>query len=145
MTDTNTAFARYPAFVIDCREPAALATFYGQMLGWTVKDDGDWAEIRPDDGSDCIGFQQVADYRAPEWPGQDVPQQMHLDVMVRDLDEGEAAVLKLPGVPRPGGPSVLPLRRLTAGPYAASGTRNPICARLHDHADSRICHHTGSR
>jgi predicted enzyme related to lactoylglutathione lyase len=95
MTDTNTAFAAYPSFVIDCPDPAELATFYSRMLGWTVKDEGDWAEIRPDDNSDCIGFQQVANYRAPEWPGQQVPQQMHLDLMVQDLDEGEKAVTAL--------------------------------------------------
>ena len=53
------------------------------------------AEVRPEDGSNCISFQQVADYRPPAWPAQDVPQQMHLDVMVRDLDRGEAAVLEL--------------------------------------------------
>jgi predicted enzyme related to lactoylglutathione lyase len=95
MTDKNTAIARYPSFVIDCPDPEALATFYGAILGWTVKPEGDWVEIRPEDGSDCIGFQQVADYRAPEWPGQNVPQQMHLDLMVQDLDEGEAAVTAL--------------------------------------------------
>jgi len=91
----NAGFARYPAFVIDCPEPSALAAFYGAMLGWTVKDDGDRAEIRPEDDSDCIGFQQVADYRAPAWPGQQVPQQMHLDLIVEDLDEGEKAVTAL--------------------------------------------------
>ena len=51
-----------------------------------------WVEIRPEDGSDCLSSQQVTDYRAPQWPGQVVPQQMHLDLVVADLDEGEAAV-----------------------------------------------------
>jgi predicted enzyme related to lactoylglutathione lyase len=95
MNDKNAAFAAYPSFVIDCPEPDALAAFYGTMLGWKVKDEGDWAEIRPDDDSNCIGFQQVADFRAPDWPGQQVPQQMHLDVMVRDLDDGEKAAIAL--------------------------------------------------
>ena len=89
------AFAAYPSFVIDCPDPGVLARFYGEMLGWEVKVDDDWAEIRPADGSSCISFQQVEEFRAPDWPGQDVPQQMHLDVMVRDLDEGEAAAIEL--------------------------------------------------
>jgi hypothetical protein len=89
------AIGRFPGFVIDCADPGVLATFYGALLDWQVKLDGDWAEIRPEDGSDCISFQQVTDYRAPEWPDQTVPQQMHLDVIVDDLDKGEAAVIEL--------------------------------------------------
>lgn len=54
----------------------------------------DWAEVRADCGQ-CINFQQVQGYRPPVWPEQDVPQQMHLDVIVDDLDAGEAAVLDL--------------------------------------------------
>jgi predicted enzyme related to lactoylglutathione lyase len=89
------AIARFPGLVIDCPDAGALAAFYGALLGWNVKVDGDWAEIRPDDGSDCISFQQVDGYRAPEWPGQAVPQQMHLDLMVQDLDEGEKVAVEL--------------------------------------------------
>lgn len=88
------AIATYPTLVIDCPDPAALSAFYGELLGWTAKDDGDWAEIRSEDGQ-CMCFQQVADYRAPQWPGQQQPQQTHLDVAVEDLDVGEAAVLRL--------------------------------------------------
>ncbi len=86
------AIARFPGFVIDCPDPGALATFYGGLLDWNVKVDDGWAEIRPEDGSDCISFQRVEDYTPPEWPTQHAPQQMHLDLIVADLDEGEAAV-----------------------------------------------------
>jgi catechol 2,3-dioxygenase-like lactoylglutathione lyase family enzyme len=90
------AIARFPGVVIDCPDAAALAAFYGAVLGWQAKAESEWVEIRPQDGTDCISFQQVeAGYRAPEWPGQAVPQQMHLDLMVADLDAGEAAVLEL--------------------------------------------------
>jgi predicted enzyme related to lactoylglutathione lyase len=87
------AIARYPAFVIDCPDPGALAAFYGALLDWKVEASSNWAEIRTEDN--CISFQQVENYTAPEWPGQGVPQQMHLDVMVEDLDAAEAAVLEL--------------------------------------------------
>jgi len=89
------AIARSPGFVIDCPDASALASFYGELLDWKVEIEGDWADIRPEDGSDCISFQQVDDYRAPEWPGQTLPQQMHLDLIVDDLDAGEAAVIAL--------------------------------------------------
>ncbi|MFF1819323.1 VOC family protein [Kribbella sp. NPDC058245] len=87
--------AMYPSFVMDCPNPAVLARFYGELLGWTVKADEDWAEVRPEDGSNCICFQGVKDFKAPAWPGQDTPQQMHLDVMVQDLDVAEAEVLQI--------------------------------------------------
>ncbi len=88
------AIARYPSFVLDCPDPGALATFYGALLDWKVQAEPDWAEIRSEEGQ-CICFQPVADYSPPDWPGQHVPQQMHLDVMVDDLDTAEAAVLGL--------------------------------------------------
>jgi len=81
------AIARYPTFVADCPDADALAAFYGELLDWTVKVEDGWVEIRPEDGRDCISFQEVTDYRAPEWAGQVVPQQMHLDLVVADLDE----------------------------------------------------------
>ena len=88
------AIARVPSIVIDCPDPAALATFYGAMLDWKTEVRADWAEVRADYGQ-CIGFQQVQDYSPPRWPGQQVPQQLHLDVMVDDLDTAEAAVVDL--------------------------------------------------
>lgn len=84
------AIARFPSFVIDCPDPAALAGFYRELLDWQAKIDGDWAEIRDASTGQCICFHQVADYRAPEWPGQEIPQQMHIDVVVDDLDAAEA-------------------------------------------------------
>ena len=88
------AIARFPSIVIDCPDAAALGTFYGTVLDWKIDLRDDWADIRADYGQ-CISFQQVEDYTPPAWPGQEVPQQMHLDVIVDDLDEGEAAVLEL--------------------------------------------------
>jgi len=88
------AIARYPSVVIDCPDPRALADFYGAMLDWRVEDRSDWVEIRSDDGQ-CISFQHVESYSPPRWPTQDAPQQMHIDVVVDDLDAAETAVLAL--------------------------------------------------
>jgi predicted enzyme related to lactoylglutathione lyase len=88
------AIARFPSVVIDCPDPGVLARFYGALLDWKIEISPDWAEIRADYG-DSIGFQQVQDYTRPRWPGQEVPQQMHIDVTVDDLDAAEAAVLEL--------------------------------------------------
>jgi predicted enzyme related to lactoylglutathione lyase len=90
------AIARFPSVVIDCAEPARLANFYGALLDWKIDVSDDWAEIRADHGQ-CISFQQVAGYTPPQWPGQQVPQQMHLDLMVEDLDAAEPEVVALGG------------------------------------------------
>lgn len=93
------SIARYPSFVIDCPDPQALARFYGEILDWEVQDptgeQDEWVDLQPADGTNGISFQRVVDYRAPDWPGQDRPRQMHLDVQVQDLDVGERAVLEL--------------------------------------------------
>ena len=119
------AIARFSSIVIDCPDPGTLATFYGAMLDWKVDVSADWAEVRAEYGQ-SISFQQVEAYAPPGWPTQGMPQQMHLDVIVDDLDAGEAAVLDLgatkpehqPGTSfrvflDPAGP-LLSLRQLTA-------------------------------
>jgi predicted enzyme related to lactoylglutathione lyase len=88
------AIARFPSIVIDCPDPATQANFYGAMLDWKIELSPDWADVRAEYGH-CISFQQVENYTPPAWPGQDVPQQMHLDVIVDDLDAAEAAVIEL--------------------------------------------------
>jgi hypothetical protein len=88
------AIASFPSIVIDCPDPGALAAFYAALLDWKVEPSPDWVDIRADYGQ-CISFQQVEGYTPPRWPGQEVPQQMHLDVVVDDLDVAEAAVIEL--------------------------------------------------
>lgn len=84
--------------VLDCPDTRALARFWAEVLGGEiVQFDEDWAEVvLPVAGSrPIVAFQRVDDHRPPEWPGQLVPQQIHLDVKVDDLDAGEAAVLAI--------------------------------------------------
>ena len=90
------AIARFPVLVLDCPDPKVLAEFYGALLDWPVgpSDDGTSWSIRAEYG-DSMGFQTVDAFRAPQWPSQDVPQQMHVDVVVDDLDTAESAVLAL--------------------------------------------------
>jgi len=90
------AIARTPTLVIDCPDPARLAEFYGKLFDWpaSVDDDGGWAQIRADSWPP-IDFQRVDDYQPPQWPGQEHPQQTHLDVVVDDLDAAEEATLAL--------------------------------------------------
>jgi Glyoxalase-like domain len=83
--------------IIDCPDPAVLATFYSQVLGTEMYESGDdWAEIATGTGErPLLAFQRVDDYNAPTWPSQGVPQQMHLDIKVENFDVAEPALLAL--------------------------------------------------
>lgn len=88
------AIAKFPVVVLDCPDPKALVQFYSALLGWEASQNDDMWFVRADYG-DAIGFQPVEGYQAPQWPGQDRPQQMHIDVVVDDLDVAEAQVLEI--------------------------------------------------
>ena len=94
-TPLGAPVARLAAIALDCPDPAVLATFYSAVLGVPVEtddDEDDWVQLAADP---AVAFQRVADYRPPEWPGAEHPQQAHLDLAVPDLDAGEAAVIGL--------------------------------------------------
>ena len=90
--------AQFSLVALDCPDPVALARFYASITGWALDGDdpeGDareWVQLRSSGGA-TIAFQRVEGHRPPVWPGQDHPQQLHLDFDVPDLDAGEQAVL----------------------------------------------------
>ena len=80
---------------LDCADPQTLAGFYGALTGMRELFSSDeFVALTADAGWD-LGFQQVDGYQAPQWPGQDVPQQFHLDLRADDLDAVEAQALAL--------------------------------------------------
>jgi predicted enzyme related to lactoylglutathione lyase len=89
------AIARFPVVVLDCPDPEVMAGFYGELLGWAVEPGEENIRFIRADYGDALGFQKVTDFTPPQWPGQDVPQQMHIDVTVDDLDVAESAVIAL--------------------------------------------------
>jgi catechol 2,3-dioxygenase-like lactoylglutathione lyase family enzyme len=91
----GSAVARLQVVAIDCADPDALAAFYSAVLGASIEStEDDWVQLTPA-GATALAFQRVDDYRPPEWPGAEHPQQLHLDLEVDDLDAGEAAVVAL--------------------------------------------------
>jgi catechol 2,3-dioxygenase-like lactoylglutathione lyase family enzyme len=87
--------------VLDCPDPAALAAFYAELLGWSVAErDDDWWSIEPATGKPGIAFQLDPGHRAPTWPDPEWPQQLHLDIHIGDpasIGTAEATVLALGG------------------------------------------------
>jgi catechol 2,3-dioxygenase-like lactoylglutathione lyase family enzyme len=82
--------------VIDCPDPAALAAFYCELLGLpvTYQSEG-WVVVAKDDTTSGVAFQLAADHQPPHWPDPSRPQQLHLDVMVDDVDAARQQVLEL--------------------------------------------------
>ncbi|GHD46620.1 VOC family protein [Mycetocola manganoxydans] len=84
------------SIVLDCPDPDRLASFYEELLGMErVDNEADWVTIAPVTGAPSVAFQLVDPYTPPQWPGQLVPQQLHLDVKVDDIDLAEKQVLAL--------------------------------------------------
>jgi predicted enzyme related to lactoylglutathione lyase len=77
-------------------DPEALAEFYRQATGFEVHTSSgpEFVGLNRKDGL-FLGFQRVDDYQPPQWPGQILPQQSHLDFRVDDLDQAEAQLLDL--------------------------------------------------
>jgi catechol 2,3-dioxygenase-like lactoylglutathione lyase family enzyme len=71
--------------VLDCPDPAVLATFYAALLGQpiTYRSD-DWVVVAHNDTSSGLAFQLAPDHQPPTWPEPAVSQQVHLDIMVED-------------------------------------------------------------
>ena len=90
---------RLRVVALDCRDPRALASFYGAITGCGIEDDDgdDWVQLRSD--SDVtIAFQLAPHHEPPVWPSRERPQQAHLDFDVDDLDAAEKQVLALGAV-----------------------------------------------
>jgi hypothetical protein len=88
---------RLQAVALDCPDPVRLAEFYAELLGGEIvldPDDPDWVELRGIEGTP-LAFQRVDGYRPPQWPGQEMPQQVHLDFDVDDIEADEKRVLEL--------------------------------------------------
>jgi predicted enzyme related to lactoylglutathione lyase len=74
--------------VLDTDDLSGLATFYGELLGWKITtNEEDWITIRGDDAGVALAFQLAPNHRPPTWPSNDVPQQIHFDLHVDDLEE----------------------------------------------------------
>jgi hypothetical protein len=95
------SIANYSVTAIDCPDPVALAAFYSKLSGFEMEPLGDMDPARVTwysllrEGEPVISFQRILNYVAVTWPEGPVPQQMHLDFDVNDLDSAEIEVLAL--------------------------------------------------
>ncbi|GIL25942.1 VOC family protein [Actinocatenispora comari] len=82
-----TGIARLTTIVLDCPDPRTLAAFYAELTGWPVTEtDDEWVDLADDGAGVRLAFQRVDDYQPPRWPGQDRPQQFHLDLDIEPTE-----------------------------------------------------------
>lgn len=81
--------------MLDCPDAKTLSTFYADLLGKPITYEGDGVAMIGQDGDQPVLFQQIDDYHAPQWPNPAHPQQIHLDVIVDEIEDGEKGALAL--------------------------------------------------
>ncbi len=89
------ATAELRGVTLDCADPEVLGAFYRGLTGMSeLFASDDFVALTSGAGCD-LGFQKVDGYRAPQWPGQEVPQQFHLDFRVDDIETMEQHAIEL--------------------------------------------------
>jgi Glyoxalase-like domain len=94
------AFPVLAQVVLDTTDPRRLAEFYREFLGYRYRPgdeppaDGaddktgrDWVVLCTPDGNRAMAFQYTQRLKETTWPDDDIPQQMHLDIVVPDKEE----------------------------------------------------------
>jgi hypothetical protein len=82
---------RLNGITVNAPDALALAEFYAEITDGVARGDSEWAAVAGP--STVIAFQQVDGFRPTEWPGEDVPMQLHLDFLVDDLEATGARAL----------------------------------------------------
>jgi hypothetical protein len=93
---TNAHVSELIAFTIDCSDATRLARFYADLTGGEVT--GDYPEYGVAQTTTLgvtLNFQGVKDYAPPAWPGQEHPQQYHLDFRASDLEKATELAVQL--------------------------------------------------
>ena len=88
------------AVVLDATDARAVAEFYRDLLGYEYRPGDeppptgqpdprgdDWLVLFDRGGVARLAVQHVAELPASTWPDSEVPQQLHLDMTVPDMDE----------------------------------------------------------
>lgn len=86
--------------VLDSTNPRTSADFWRQLLGLVYLEGHeppnppeediagcDWLNLLTSAGAPCLAFQQVDELPRSTWPHAGIPQQLHLDLSVRDIGE----------------------------------------------------------
>jgi predicted enzyme related to lactoylglutathione lyase len=80
---------------LDAPDIEKLASFYTELAGWEIAErEPDWITVKTPGGEE-VAFQLAPDHVAPQWPGQDHPQQFHLDLQVDGIEAAAERAVSL--------------------------------------------------
>jgi len=101
----------------DAQDTQRLAQFYVDLAGWEIlRNDGGWINVRTSDGQQ-IGFQPAPNYALPQWPGQEHPQQFHLDLFVEGREAAAERAVSLGAARLATGPTWITLTDPAGHPF----------------------------
>ncbi len=98
------SLGRLSRVVLDAADAPRLADFYAQLTGWPPAPGTDGLVLRSTAGPALVA-QPAPDHVAPDWPGQDRPHQLHLDLDVPALAPAVERALALGATGLGGGTS----------------------------------------
>jgi catechol-2,3-dioxygenase len=112
-----TAAARLELVALDAPDIKGLASFYTALAGGeVVRDVGDWITVRLTSGQE-IAFQLAPDHVPPDWPGQERPQQVHLDLFVDGHEAAAQRAVELGATRLADGPTWITLADPAGHPF----------------------------
>lgn len=85
---------RLAAVSLDAADPLPEAEFWRDLLGLQIIwQSDDFVALRG--AAVLLTVQRIATHRAPQWPTGEFPKQLHLELAVTDLDDGERVAIAL--------------------------------------------------
>jgi catechol-2,3-dioxygenase len=112
-----TVTGRLEMVAFDAPDIERLASFYAELAGWQiVRKESDWITLRTPDGQE-VAFQLAPDHVAPQWPGQERPQQFHLDLQVDGTEAAAERAVDLGATRLADGPSWITLADPAGHPF----------------------------
>ena len=112
-----TAAARLELVALDAPDIESLASFYAELAGGeVVRKVPDWITVRLLSGQE-IAFQRAPDHVAPQWPGQEQPQQFHLDLLVDGHEAAAERAVQLGATRLADGPTWITLADPAGHPF----------------------------
>jgi catechol-2,3-dioxygenase len=112
-----TLTGRLELVAFDAPDIEKLAGFYAALAGWKpVREDDDWITLRTGDGRE-IAFQRATDHVPPKWPGQELPQHVHLDLQVTGREAAAERAVSLGATRLADGPSWVTLADPAGHPF----------------------------